>query len=44
MQLALADGTLYQSDAARAVALQMRDAEIEEALTQALERWEALSA
>ena len=44
VQLALADGTLYQSDAARAVALQMRDAEIEEALTQALERWEALSA
>jgi ATP-binding cassette subfamily F protein uup len=44
VQLALADGTLYESDAARAVALQMRDAEIEEALTQALERWEALSA
>ncbi|AVO41615.1 ATP-binding cassette domain-containing protein [Simplicispira suum] len=44
VQMALADGTLYQSDAARAVELQMRNSELEEALMHALERWEALSA
>ena len=40
----LADGSLYASDPARATALSQRDAEIEQALLQALERWEALSA
>lgn len=44
VQTALADGTLYQNDAAHAVTLQMRDSELEEALMHALERWEALSA
>ena len=39
----LADGTLYSSDAARAVALHAREGEIEEALMAALERWTALS-
>ena len=40
----LADGSLYASDPARATALSQRDAEIEQALLLALERWEALSA
>ena len=38
----LADGSLYRSDRQRAIALQARDGEIDEALTLALERWEAL--
>ena len=40
----LADGTLYAQDLQRAIALQQRDGEIEEALLAALERWEALGA
>ena len=40
----LADGSLYARDAQRAVALHARDAEIEELLLAALERWESLSA
>ena len=40
---ALADGTLYGSDPARAAAMATRHAEIEEALMEALERWETLS-
>ena len=40
----LADGSLYNSDLQQAIALQQRDSEIEEALMEALERWEALSA
>lgn len=40
----LADGTLYTRDGQRAAALHRRDAEIEELLMQALERWEELSA
>ena len=39
----LADGALYQTDLAQAVALQARDVEIDTELTEALERWEALS-
>ncbi|MBK6869156.1 MAG: ATP-binding cassette domain-containing protein [Burkholderiales bacterium] len=39
----LADGSLYQSDLQRAIALQARDGAIDEELTAALERWEALS-
>ena len=42
IRLQLADGTLYQSDLQQAVALQARDTAIDEALLQALERWEAL--
>lgn len=38
----LADGALYQSDLPRAIALQKRDAEIEEQLLAALERWQQL--
>ena len=38
----LADGALYQSDLNRAIALQKRDAEIEEQLLAALERWQRL--
>ena len=38
----LADGSLYGSDLQRAIALQQRDGEIEEALMAALERWEQL--
>ncbi|SEN98906.1 ATP-binding cassette, subfamily F, uup [Brachymonas denitrificans DSM 15123] len=38
----LAGGTLYGSDLERAIALQQRDGEIEEALMLALERWEVL--
>ena len=40
----LADGSLYQSDLAQAVALQARDQAIDAELTAALERWEALTA
>lgn len=39
---ALADGSLYASDAARAAALSARNAAIEDELMQALERWEVL--
>ncbi len=42
IQAELADGTLYSSDLERALALQARDTEIEEALMTALERWEIL--
>lgn len=38
----LEDGSLYQRDLQRAIALQARDAAIEEALLAALERWSAL--
>ncbi len=40
----LADGSLYQRDADRAVALHARDASIEDELMQALDRWTTLSA
>ena len=40
----LEDGSLYQRDATRAVALHTRDAQIEEALMQLLQRWDELSA
>ncbi|WP_280188242.1 ATP-binding cassette domain-containing protein [Delftia sp. PS-11] len=43
IQEALADGSLYASDNARAVALHQRDAAIDEELLEALERWTALS-
>jgi ATP-binding cassette subfamily F protein uup len=39
---ALADGSIYASDPARAAALASRSAEIDDALMQALERWELL--
>jgi ABC transport system ATP-binding/permease protein len=39
---ALADGSLYASDNARAVALAARNLQIEDELMAALERWEAL--
>ena len=39
----LADGSLYQSDLPQAIALQARNDAIEQALMDALERWEALS-
>ena len=42
IQAELADGTLYGSDLERALALQARDTEIEDALMTALERWEIL--
>ena len=41
---ALADGSLYASDPARAAALATRSADIDDALLQALERWELLGA
>ncbi|MFD1710015.1 ATP-binding cassette domain-containing protein [Ottowia sp. GY511] len=44
IRAALADGQLYQSDLARAVALQARDGEIDDALMHALERWSELEA
>ena len=44
IQQALADGTLYSSDSARAAALHAREGEIESALMAALERWTELSA
>jgi ABC transport system ATP-binding/permease protein len=40
---ALADGTLYATDNARALALSLRNAQIDEALLVALERWESFS-
>jgi len=40
----LEDDSLYQRNAARATELHARDAEIEEALMQNLQRWDALSA
>ncbi|HEX5805437.1 MAG TPA: ATP-binding cassette domain-containing protein [Macromonas sp.] len=40
----LADGQLYATEPAKAAALATRHAEIEEALMEALERWEALGA
>ena len=43
IQDALADGSLYASDNARAVALHQRDGVIDEELMEALERWTALS-
>ncbi len=39
----LADGTLYQTDLQQAIALQARDTAIDDELTAALERWEALA-
>ena len=41
---ALADGSLYASDPARAAALATRSADIDDALLKALERWELLGA
>ncbi len=43
LHAALQDGSLYSQDPQRAMALQARDGEIEEALLDALTRWEALS-
>ena len=43
IQDALADGTLFATDNAKAVAMHQRDAEIDEALMEALERWTLLS-
>ncbi|APW36665.1 ABC transporter ATP-binding protein [Rhodoferax koreense] len=40
----MADGSLYMRDAARAASLGQRNAEIDDLLLQALERWEALGA
>ncbi len=40
----MADGSLYARDAARAALLGQRNAEIDDLLMQALERWEALGA
>jgi ATP-binding cassette subfamily F protein uup len=42
IDVALADGSLYSTDPARAAQLSGRHGEIEEALMAALERWEAL--
>jgi ATP-binding cassette subfamily F protein uup len=39
---ALDDGSLYASDNARAIALSERNAQIDEELMNALERWEVL--
>ncbi|MCB2069212.1 MAG: hypothetical protein KDF67_06015, partial [Ottowia sp.] len=44
LRAALADGSLYQSDLQRAIALQSRDSAIDEELTAALERWAELEA
>lgn len=44
IRVELSDGSLYASDPRRALSLQNRDAEIDQALMQTLERWEALSA
>ena len=44
IRAALADGTLYQTELQRAIALQARDAAIDDELTEALERWAALEA
>ena len=43
IQEALADGSLFSTDNAKAVAMHQRDAEIDEALMEALERWTLLS-
>ena len=43
LQSVLSEGSVYQSDMAKAIALQARDGEIDAALMAALERWEALS-
>jgi len=40
----LADGSIYAKDAARAATLAARDAEIDELLMDALDRWSKLSA
>ena len=40
----LADGSIYARDATRAATLGQRNAEIDELLLAALERWEMLSA
>ena len=42
IQEALAEGSLFSSDNARALELSARNAQIDEELTEALERWEAL--
>jgi ATP-binding cassette subfamily F protein uup len=44
IQAALSDNSLYVSDSAKIAQLHTRDSEIEDALMNALERWEALSA
>ena len=44
IQRALADGSLYSSDAARAAQLLLRNQVIEEELMEALDRWTALAA
>ena len=44
IQRALADGTLYSSDAARAAQLLQRNQVIEEELMESIERWTALAA
>ena len=44
IRTALADGAIYMQDAGRATQLHARDAQIEEELMAALERWENLSA
>ena len=44
LRVKLSDGKLYQTDPALAVKLNAREAEIEDALMVALERWETLSA
>ena len=41
---ALADSSLFDKDPAKATAMFARDAQIDEALLAALERWEMLSA
>jgi ATP-binding cassette subfamily F protein uup len=44
IQSQLADGNLYRTDGLRAAQLAARSLQIEEELTGALERWEALGA
>ncbi|WP_423461095.1 hypothetical protein [Ottowia sp. VDI28] len=44
LRAALADGSLYQTDLDKAIAMQARETEIDAELTAALERWEILSA
>ena len=44
IQAELADGSIYSKDAARAATLGSRDAEIDELLMDALDRWSKLSA
>ena len=43
LQATLGEGSVYQSDVSRAIALQARNGEIEEAIMAALQRWEHLS-